>query len=102
MESRERKVELNAEDLRGLIAAAQLALGEFDGNDPRAWYIASEVKHDRVYVYIYKGRKVIGSGFAYVRTNRENTDAEMAQCFSYAAHQAYKNAQWREEFGVNG
>ena len=82
-----------------LAAAAKLVLAELNGSPQEGWNITSDVTRDRVYVYIRKGSRVIGSGFSCVRTNRPNTDAEMAQCFSYAAHQAYKNAQWREEFG---
>lgn len=92
--------ELKAEDLNSLIASAQNVLEKLVNCPPprEGWHIESDVLKDRVYVYIMKNERVIGKGFAYVRTNRENTDVEMAQCFSYAAHQAFKNAQWREEF----
>lgn len=63
------------------------------------WWLTSTVERGTVHVFIMHESRVVAKGYAHIKRDGQ-TDATMAQAFSYAAHMAYKHVMWGEEFGT--
>jgi len=75
------------------LADAEAARAE-NGTD--GWRCTGEIRGDRIYVSVWHGRRLVTRGFSFIAPEKAGKDVGMAQCFSYAAHMAFKNAQQRE------
>ena len=63
------------------------------------WRLTGEVTGDKIFVYVWNNGVCVSRGFSNIMPEMAETDLGMVQCFSYAAHMAYKNLQLQHEVG---